>query len=108
MTELFEHQRYRPIPGTRDTYREDPGNTNTLTLQHSHVYAGNSKNQLYSVNVDGTGHDGSKGILMPQKHADFFRTNKNYKINSNNILEQLEAKSLILGEHKLYIFTESE
>ena len=45
ITQLFEQKVYKTIPGTKDTYREDPGNTNTLTMRHSHTYAGNSKNQ---------------------------------------------------------------
>jgi hypothetical protein len=107
VTKLFEHKVYKPITGTRDTYREDPENTNTLTMRHSHVYAGDSKNQLYAVNMDGTGHDGSSGESTPSKHAEFFRQ-KGYKINPNNILEELNVTSLLIKEHVIYIFDASE
>jgi hypothetical protein len=103
ITQLFEHKVYKTIPGTKDTYREDPGNTNTLTMRHSHTYAGNSKNQLYAVNVDGSGHDGSSRQKIPDKHADFYRS-KGYQINANNILEQLDLDDLVVGEHVIDIF----
>src|SRR5689334_6128643 len=102
ITQLFEQKVYKTIPGTKDTYREDPANTNTLTMRHSHTYAGTSKNQLYAVNVDGSGHDGSSGQKIPDKHADFYRT-KGYAINPNNILEQLDLDDLVVGEHVIYI-----
>lgn len=102
LTELFEHHVYKTIPGTRDRYREDPENTNTLTMRHAHTYARNSKNQLYAVNVDGTGHDGSSGKQIPEKHADFFR-GKGYKVGPDNILEELNVDDLVIEGHVIYI-----
>jgi hypothetical protein len=72
---LFEHEIYKRIPNTQNSYRADPGNTNTKTLNHSHVFAkqkGRGK-ELYSINVDGSGHDGSSGTQLSDKHADHFR-----------------------------------
>jgi hypothetical protein len=58
--QLFEHETYKLIPGNRNSYRTDAGNTNTQTIKHSHVYAKAKGGgaELYSVNVDGSGHDG--------------------------------------------------
>jgi hypothetical protein len=102
LIELFEHQVYKPISGTRDRYREDSANTNTHTLLHSHVYAGNTKKQLYAVNVDGSGHDGSSKKQISAAHAKFFRKN-GYSIRPDNILEVLDVADLIFGKHKVLI-----
>ncbi len=93
--QLFEHEAYKRIPGTQNSYRIDPGNTNTNTLKHSHVYAkqkGGGK-ELYSVNVDGSGHDGSSGQAIPAAHADHFRL-LGYAIPDNNILENIELSEV--------------
>ncbi len=102
--ELFEHQIYKNIPGTKNSYRVDPANTNTMTSKHSHAYAKpNGKgSQLYSVNIDGTGHDGSSGKEIPGAHADFFRS-KGYSIPDNNILENLILSESIADEYELLI-----
>jgi len=87
---LFEHEKYKPIPGSVNSYRTDAGKTTTKTIRHSHIYAkpkGRGK-KLYAVNIDGSGHDGSKGRSIPSTHADYFRS-LGYSINANNILETL-------------------
>lgn len=92
---LFEHQLYKRIPGSRSSYREDPGNSNTMTIKHSHVYGRpNGKGaQLYAVNWDGSGHDGSSGRLIPNAHADYFRS-RGYAIPDTNILECFDIDAL--------------
>jgi hypothetical protein len=93
--QLFEHEAYKLIPGTKNSYRVDSGNTNTKTIKHSHIYAkpkGKSF-QLYSVSIDGRGHDGSSGTVIPSSHADYFRS-LGYAINKNNILENLSLKEI--------------
>lgn len=89
--QLFEHETYKRIPGTKNSYRTDSGNTNTKTIKHSHVYAKpkGCGSELYSVSIDGSGHDGSSGKAIPSSHADHFRS-LGYEINPNNILESLE------------------
>jgi hypothetical protein len=86
--QLFEHEVYKLIPDTKNSYREDSGNTTTKTIKHSNIYARpkGGGNQLYAVNTDGTGHDGSSGIEIPSSHANYFRS-KGYKINTDNLLE---------------------
>lgn len=99
---LLEYKTYKNIPNTNCSYREDPANTSTLTQKHSHVYAmqnGNG-NEMYSVNYSGSGHDGSRGVEIPSKHADFFR-DKGYCIPDNNILECVEGDELLAGDFKL-------
>lgn len=86
--DLFEHETYKSIPGTTSSYRKDPANTTTSTQQHVHVYAkrnGGGK-ELYSANVDGSGHDGSSGYAVPTNHADHLR-GLGYSIPKDNILE---------------------
>lgn len=92
---LLEYEVYRQIPGTKHSYRQDSANTNTLTQQHSHVYAklsGKGK-QLYAVNFDGSGHDGSSGHFVPSFHADHFRS-LGYTIPDTNILESIDSDAL--------------
>ena len=106
---LFEHIIYKQIDGTRNSYRQDTGNTNNMTITHSHVYAklNGSGKELYSVNIDGTGHDGYRGTEIPSKHADFFRS-KGYEIKADNILECLFLESLNKDDYEIIIIKESE
>ena len=92
---LFEHEVYKLIPGTRNSVRTDPGNTNTMTLRHSHVYSkpkGGGK-ELYAVSITGRGHDGFSGAAIPARHADYFRS-LGYPIPETNILESIDLDSL--------------
>jgi len=92
---LDEHHVYRQFPGEKTYYRIDSGNTSTLTQRHAHVYAqpeGKGK-QLFAVNTDGSGHDGSSGTEISSSHADFLR-GKGFDIPITNIIEQLDHASL--------------
>jgi len=105
--QLFEHIVYKTIPGTRNSYREDPNNTNTRTIRHSHTYAepNGRGRELYAVNIDGSGHDGSSGIEIPSAHADFFR-GLGYNINQNNILESLDFNNISNLNYSLILIVE--
>lgn len=98
----LEHHTYKEIPGTTNSYRMDPPRTSAMTQRHAHVYAkrGGSGKELYSVNIDGTGHDGSSGTLIPAKHADFFRT-QGFDISITNSLESIDLNSEIDDEYVL-------
>ena len=100
----LEHLTYKDIPGTRNSLRIDPQNTNTLTQRHAHVYAkpkGSGK-QLYSVNMDGSGHDGSSGVVIPASHADYLRS-LGFTIPDNLSLESLDFESLSSGLYEVCI-----
>lgn len=101
---LFEHIRYKRIPGSGNSYRQDHGNTNTMTMRHSHVYAklNGRGDELYAVNVDGSGHDGSSGRSIPATHADYFRS-RGYAIPANNILESVDLDGIDEGTYALEI-----
>jgi hypothetical protein len=104
---LFEHEIYKLIPGTRNSVRADPGNTNTMTLPHSHVYAksrGRGK-EIYAVNIDGSGHDGSSGRAIPARHANYFR-DQGYAIPATNILEDLNLDLLEEDRFSLIVLQE--
>lgn len=93
----LEHHTYKNIPGTRNSVRVDPGNTNTLTQRHAHIYArpnGGGK-QLYAVNLDGSGHDGSSGTVIVAKHAEYLRAS-GWEIPLNLTLESLDFDDLVL------------
>ncbi|WP_353238099.1 hypothetical protein [Limnohabitans sp.] len=91
----LEHNTYKSIPGTKNSFRIDSQNTNTMTQRHAHVYAKleGKGEQLYSVNVDGSGHDGSSGRVIPKAHASHFR-NLGFAIPDNLTLESIDLKNL--------------
>lgn len=102
--ELFEHEIYKPIPGSTNSYRTDQGKTGTMTKKHAHVYAkpnGRGK-ELYSVNTDGSGHDGSRGKEIPAGHAAHFRS-LGFTIATDNILESIEMSAMDTRHYKLFL-----
>lgn len=106
---LFEHKIYQRIPGTNNSYREDKANKNTKTLKHAHVYArqNGSGMELYSVNIDGRGHDGSSGIPVPATHADYFRS-LGYRIPPTNILECRDIATIKAEDFVLEFFDSND
>ena len=106
--ELFEHETYKPIPGSKNSYRTDSGNTYTVTLKHSHVYAKlkGRGGELYSVNIDGSGHDGSSATQIPGSHADHFRS-LGYTIAKNNLLESIDLSAMGLDSYELVLINDA-
>lgn len=103
----LEHQTYKSIPGTTSSFRQDSANTCSNTQKHAHVYAkrnGGGK-ELYSVNMDGSGHDGYSGTAIPSSHAKYFK-GLGYKIADTFILESLNYSSIILDDFAFCIFYE--
>lgn len=108
LTLMLEHEVYKRIPGTANSYRQDASNTNTQSQRHTHVYAklnGGGK-ELYSVNTSGSGHDGSSGTEIPSTHANFFRS-KGYDIPLNNILESLSLEQISDGPYRLFLLEDT-
>ena len=103
----LEHLTYKPISGTKNSYRIDPQNTTTKTQKHAHVYAkpnGEGK-QLYSVNIDGSGHDSSSGTVISVKHADHFRS-LGFDIPDNFTLESIDYEQLNPENYEICILEE--
>ena len=109
LTLALEHQTYKTIPNTSNSFRQDSGNTNTKTEKHAHVYARKNGNgaELYSVNISGTGHDGSSGKEIPKTHADYFRS-LGYKINMNNALESIDYYLISLEDFEYVVLKEDQ
>lgn len=108
LTLALEHEVYKRIPGTANSYRQDAANTNTHTQRHAHVYAkpnGGGK-ELYSANLSGSGHDGSSGIEIPSSHADFLRSN-GYAIPPTNVLESISLEQLIDESYRLILLEDA-
>jgi len=80
----LNESRIEKIPGSNKTGRYEPGNTNTRTQDHYHVFAGPG-NQLYAINRDGSPHDGSRARLGGKEVA-FFR-GKGFIVPDNGMLE---------------------
>jgi len=103
----LEHSTYKIIPKTRNSYRQDAQNTNTKTQRHAHVYAkpnGKGKH-LYSVNIDGTAHDGSSGVVLSSSHAKYFN-DLGYEIPSNLTLESMDFSDLNPDDFEICILEE--
>lgn len=83
---LFEN--FEMIPGTNQSYVIHKMDTLSNTIKHAHVYAKpkGKGGQLYSIRVDGKGHDGSSGYEMPRKHQEHFRK-LGFTIPEKGILE---------------------
>lgn len=104
---LDEHKLYQNFPGEKTSYRIDPCNTSTMTQRHAHIFAkpeGQGR-QLYAVNVDGSGHDGSSGIEISGSHAEFLR-GEGFAVPMTNILEQLDPVKLNEGRYSLILLAE--
>lgn len=85
---LFEHETYKGISGTTNSYRQDPAKTTWLPQKQVHVYAkrkGGGK-ELYSVIIDGRHHAGPGEYAVPARHAGYLR-GLGYSIPNENILE---------------------
>ena len=102
----LEHYTYKNIPSTKNSLRIDPQNTNTMTQRHAHVYAkpkGGGK-ELYSVNMDGSGHDGSSGKVIPASHAEHLRS-LGFTIPDNLSLESLYIESMSSELYEIYVLS---
>ena len=105
----LEHLTYKDIPGTNNSYRVDAGKSSTVTKKHAHVYAkraGGGK-ELYSVNIDGSGHDGYSGTKIPRKHADHFK-DIGFKIPSDITLESISIEGLADGSFEIFTLIEKQ
>ena len=107
LTIALEHVTYKNIQGTNNSVRHDKGKTSTKTQDHAHVFAkrnGQGK-QLFSVNMDGTGHDGSSGTKISASHAEYLR-GVGYTIPDSLTLESLSYESMDKGDFEFLIITE--
>lgn len=104
---ISESNDYQRIPKTQMSARFDKGNTNTLTKDHAHVFAkpnGLGK-QLFAINVDGTGHDGSSGTAIPKKVGEFLITN-GYAIPLNYVVESMSLSAALKDTFIIFIVFE--
>ncbi len=100
---------YERISGTNRSIRFDKGDPAKNTKHHAHIFAQqNGKGgELFSVNCDGTGHDGSKGKAVPKKVAEFLRK-RDYKIADNLALESIDLEAVELGGWEIVIVAEAD
>lgn len=101
---VAESADYQRVPRTQMSVRFDSGNTNTKTQDHAHVFArlnGQGK-QLFAVNVDGSGHDGSSGAPIPKKVGEFLKT-KGYVIPVNFVVESMSLADALDDRFIIFI-----
>lgn len=103
----LEHITYKDIPETNNSYRLDAPNTNSMTKKHAHVYAKRKGggSELYSVNTDGSGHDGYSGTEIPKKHAEHLRS-IGFNIPQNLVLESLSVDHLVTDLYEIFTLNE--
>lgn len=100
---LLEFAQYKPIPGTKKSYRIDKQSTFTHVQKHAHVFEkpnGEGK-ELYAVNMDGSGHDGSKYPMTPHE-INFFK-DLGFNIPDDGLIESVSFDSLDI-KSELFIF----
>ncbi|WP_186031417.1 hypothetical protein [Burkholderia gladioli] len=105
----LEHFTYERIPGTNRSVRFDRGDPDKRTKDHAHIFAkqGGQGAELFSVNYDGTGHDGSRGTVVPKKIADFL-LQRNYRIPDNLTLESIDLDAVELGDWEIFVVLDSD
>ncbi len=92
---LLEHETYNKFSKTTNLWRKDPADANIPVQGHYHIYASNSKKEIYAVNMDGTAHHRkNKGFEVPKKEAVELRK-LGVSIPPNRIIECVE---LLLNE----------
>jgi hypothetical protein len=69
---LREHELYKSIPKSTFNFRIDKAYPQFNIQRHIHIYD-KKGNEIYSVNFDGTGHDGYHNELLSNTIADFFK-----------------------------------
>lgn len=83
--------RGRPLVSTY-SYRLDPSRDGT-GLSHLHIYA--RRKEIFAINRDGTAHDDSHGVRIPNKVADALRTAfPDWTFPRDNIIESLFPTAL--------------
>lgn len=84
---INEQQEKNIIPGTTKRYFIHRANTFTLTQKHIHVYVDGK--QVYSLNIDGSSHDGSYAYKLSKKEIAFLKS-LDFTIPKNGIVESLD------------------
>ncbi|MDD4963627.1 MAG: hypothetical protein PHI11_06890 [Gallionella sp.] len=93
---ISESANYDRVPKTQMSVRFDNGKTNKMTKDHAHVFArpnGQGK-ELFAVNIDGSGHDGSSGKAIPRKVGEFLK-DKGYAMPLNLVIESMSLSSAL-------------
>ena len=82
---LEAQRRGIPLIGPYSYFKHPPHNP--TGAYHLHIYC--KQNELFSINKNGTAHDGSSGYRIPNKVANKLREMfPNWKIPDNNIIER--------------------
>jgi hypothetical protein len=92
---LREHELYKSIPKSTFKFRIDKAYPQFNIQRHIHIYD-KKGNEIYSVNFDGTGHDGHHNELLSNTIADFLR-DLGFSIRSNNLIES--SRRIISSEN---------
>ncbi|NOR45425.1 MAG: hypothetical protein GQ534_07545 [Candidatus Delongbacteria bacterium] len=93
----------KPIGGTYSAKIHKPHST--VGKKHIHVYSKN--NQLFSINIDGSAHDDSHGVKIPNKVVKGMKKNfPNFIIPKDNLIE--DAPDYIYSMLDYWILNEDD
>jgi len=82
----------------RNNYQQNPD----AMRDHIHLYFKN--NELCAINRDGSGHDGSRGYILPKYAAQAIQNRyPDFNIPNNRVLESLENVNCQLEENIQYL-----
>lgn len=102
-TKLLEAKfKGKPIGGTYSVQKHTAHVPNTL--KHYHVY--NKGNEIFAININGTAHDKSHGVRIPNKVADFLRS-VNVNVPQNQIIEWLDPLKFSFKDSNWAIISEA-
>lgn len=102
---IFEEANRRGTLGGQFSYKLDNQHA-PVGQEHIHVYK--NENQIFAMNIDGTAHDRSHGIRIPNKVAKGIKQKlPGFKLPANNFIEsppadiiELFREQILLSENK--------
>lgn len=88
---ITEHEKYQSFKKTTNRYLYHPENPDIPVKAHYHIYPNNGKQEIYSVNMDGTAHHKkNRGYQVPSKEAKELRA-LGVTIPDDRIIENIQV-----------------
>lgn len=100
---VFEEANRRGTLGGGFSYELHKAAHSSVGQEHMHVYYKN--NQIFALNIDGTAHDRSHGIRIPNKVVKGIKQKlSGFKLPANNFIESAPADIIELFREQILLF----